>query len=78
MKVELEIEEPRQLFVTLLDLIMDDVELGEADRAALRKWRTAMSAGSEGMRVLAAKMNSDLSRVLEDQKRSAVRKPDWR
>jgi hypothetical protein len=78
MKVELEIEETRQIFVMTLDRILDEVRLAEADRAALRRWRTAMSGGSQDMRTLAAKMNADLARVLEDQKRSSVRKPDWR
>lgn len=78
MKIELEIEETRQVFVMMLDRIMDEIEFAGPDRAALRKWRTSMSAGSGGMRTLAAKMNADLARVLEDQKRSSVRKPDWR
>jgi hypothetical protein len=77
-KIELEIEESRQLFVAVLDQILEDAKFSAADRSALRKWRTAMSAASPGMRDLHDKMNADLARSLEDQKRSFVRKPDWR
>ena len=78
MKVELDLDETREIFVTLIDRILDEVTFSETDRAALRKWRAAMTPGSEGMRVLAGKINADLARALENQKRSSVKKPDWR
>ena len=79
MKVEFEIEETRELLVFLCDRLIEDAGLAEADRAALRKWRgESMRAGSPGMRDLHEKMNADLSRTLDNKKRSSVRKPDWR
>jgi predicted transcriptional regulator len=77
-KVELEIEEAREIVIALLDRITEETKLSEADRTALRKWRTSMSAGSSGMRDLFEAMNADLARELQNQKRSSVRKPDWR
>jgi len=79
MKVEFEVEETRELLVFLTDCLIEDAGLAEKDRAALRKWRAdSMRAGSPGMCDLHEKMNADLARALENKKRSAVRKPDWR
>ena len=79
MKVELEIEETRELLVFLCDRLIEDAGLAEADRATLREWRNdSMRPGSSAMRDLHEKMNDDLARTLENKKRSSVRKPDWR
>jgi hypothetical protein len=77
MKVELEIEEARELLLYITDRLAKDAGLDTKARAALSKWKTSMKPASEGMRELAAKINADLARALENQKRSAVRKPDW-
>ncbi|MEK7248631.1 MAG: hypothetical protein AAB092_09200 [Chloroflexota bacterium] len=77
MKVELEIEEAREILLYITDRLAKDAGLDEKDRAALSKLKTSMKPASEGMRELAAKINADLARSLENQKRSAVRKPDW-
>lgn len=77
MKVEIEIEEAREILLYITDRLAKDAGLDEKDRAALSKWKTGMKPASEGMRELAAKINADLARSLENQKRSAVRKPDW-
>ncbi len=79
MKVEFEIEETRELLVFLCDRLIEDAGLAEADQATIRKWRgDSMRAGSPGMRALHETINADLARALENKKRSAVRKPDWR
>lgn len=77
MKVEIEVEEARELLLAVLDRLVD-ASLSPADKAALRKWRTKTTPGSEAMRELLAKMNADLSRALVNKKVSAVKKPDWR
>ena len=78
MKVELETEETRQIIVFVIDQIVEDAALADADRASLRKWRTQLTAGSEGIRDLTAKINADLARALENRKRSVIVKADWR
>jgi hypothetical protein len=77
MKVELEVEEAREILLFVADRLAKEAKLGEKDRATLSKWKASMKPGSDGMRELAAKINADLARSLENQKRSAVRKPDW-
>jgi hypothetical protein len=77
-KLEFEAEEAREVLVLLVDRISKEVKLSAPDSAALRKWRATLRPGSETMREFTAKLNADLARVLEDQKVSAVKKPDWR
>jgi len=78
MKVELEIEEARELLLFIAERIGNEAGLDAKDRAAITRWRTSMKPGSEAMRELAAKVNADILRSLENQKRSAVIKPDWK
>ena len=79
MKVELEPDETRELLALIIDRLSVEAGLSDADRAALKRWRSeTMKAGSEAMRELTAKVNADLERTLRTKEKSAVRKPDWR
>jgi hypothetical protein len=78
-KLELEREEARELLVLIVDRLIEEGGLSDADRAALRRWRSeGMKAGSEGMIELTAKINADIDRALKTKERSAIVKPDWR
>jgi len=78
-RLELEAEEARELLVVLLDRLIEEAGLADADRATLRRWRSeGMKAGSEGMKELAAKINADIDRALKSKAKSAIMKPDWR
>ncbi len=79
MRLELEAEEARELLVLLLDRLIEEAGLSEADRATLRRWHSeGMKAGSDGMKELTAKINADVDRALKSKERSAIMKPDWR
>ena len=79
MKLELEPEEGRELLALIVDRLAEQARLSDADRAALKRWRSEqMKAGSDGMRELTAKINADLERALRSKEKSAVQKPDWR
>lgn len=78
MKVEFEVEEARELLIFLIERMGKEAGLAANDVAALRKWRATLKPGSDAMREFTAKVNADLARVLDGQKRSAVMKPDWR
>jgi hypothetical protein len=79
MRLELEPEEARELLALIVDRLADEAGFKDADRAALRRWRSeSMRAGSEGMRELTAKLNEDIARTLQRKAKSAVRKPDWK
>jgi hypothetical protein len=78
-KLELEAEEARELLMCVLDRLTDEVSFGDADRAALLRWRSeGMQPGSEGMRELTDKLNGDIDRALKAKAKSAIMKPDWR
>jgi len=79
MKLELEADESRELLALIIDRLLNEAGLADADRAALRRWRSeSMLAGSEGMKELTAKVNADIDRALKTKEKSAVMKPDWR
>jgi len=78
MKVELDAEECLELFSAIAERLLDEAALSVEDRAALKRWRsTSMKAGSDGMKELAAKINADLSRTLQNKAKSAIVRPDW-
>lgn len=79
MKLELAQEESRELLSLIVDRIVEEAGLPDADRAALKRWRSErMRAGSDGMRALTEKVNADLERALRAKEKSAVQKPDWK
>ena len=79
MRIELETEECLQIFAAITDRLLAEAGLKEEDRAALKRWRSAsMKPGSDGMRDLAAKINSDLARTLQNKARSPFVRPDWK
>jgi hypothetical protein len=78
MKVELEIEEARELLVTMIERVSKEAGLSADDLAKLRRWRAGLKPGSDVVREFLAQANADLARTLENQKRSKVIKPDYR
>ena len=78
MKIELDLEEARELMAAIVERLITEARLPDADRGVLRKWRSDVTPGSDAMRELAARVNSDLARAMENKKRSAVIKADWR
>jgi hypothetical protein len=79
MKIELDADETWELMSAVVTRLLDEAPLPDADRAAVRRWRSeSMRPGGEQMRLLARKINDDLARVFERKKRSQIRRPDWR
>ena len=67
------------MLVLLVDRLIEEAGLADADRATLHRWRSAgMKAGSDGMKELTAKINADIDRSLKSKAKSAIMKPDWR
>lgn len=79
MRLELDSDEARELLALIVERLLDEAGLSDADRAALRRWRSeSMLAGSDGMKALTAKVNADIDRALKSKEKSAIQKPDWR
>ncbi|HWC30081.1 MAG TPA: hypothetical protein VG845_08380 [Dehalococcoidia bacterium] len=79
MKVEFETEEAWELLNHVVNRMLEETDLSDADRARVRRWKSdEMRATSQEMRVLATKMNEDLASHMERKTKSQLRKPDWR
>jgi hypothetical protein len=78
MKVELDADEVWALLSIVTKAVIDETELADEDRAALRRWRSnEMRQGSEAMKALVQKLNGDLERVMRNRERSPIQKHDW-
>lgn len=78
-KVELDIEEAWAIFNRIVNQMLEEVEIGKSDRAAIRRWKSSeMRPGREEMDALHEKMNDDLDRLWSVRRKSEIRKPDWR
>lgn len=78
MKIELETDESWALLSTVVGKLLDEANLGDEDRAAIRRWRSEeMRPGSDAMRTLTQKLNDDLQRLQRSRERSQIQKHDW-
>lgn len=79
MKVELTSEEAWVLLSEVARNVLEDADLSDDDRAALRRWRSEeMRPNAEPMADLTEKLNADLAKTHENKSRSRLRKPDWK
>jgi hypothetical protein len=79
MRLELDSEECRELLVAIVDGVLGEAKFKTADGAALKRWRSeSMKPGSEGMKELTAKINTEIDRTLTNKARSAIIRPDWK
>jgi hypothetical protein len=78
MKIELDVDEARELLWTVTQRVAREASLSDADRAKLRRWFSEeMRLGSAAMAALTDKVNADLERALRTKERSQLRKHDW-
>jgi len=78
MKVELDVDEARELLWVVAQRVAREADLSDADRAKVRTWFSEeMRLGSAAMRALADKLNADLERALRTKERSQLQKHDW-
>jgi len=77
MKVEFTTEESW----TMLNYVVDQLaalEMADADRARLRRWRSReMAVATPAMQRLAEKLNSEIQRTHDRKEVSPIVKPDW-
>ena len=79
MRLELDVEETKELLTLIVDRLADEAGLKKDDLAKLRRWNSqSMRMGSEGMRELTAKVNLEIERTFKTKQKSAVRRPDWK
>jgi hypothetical protein len=78
MRVQIDEDETWAMLSTVMQLVLDQSDLSDDDRAALRRWRSEqMRPGRESSKALLERLNADLERVLKGKERSAIQKHDW-
>ena len=78
MKIELDVDEARELLWVVAQRVAREADLSDADRAKIRRWFSEeMRLGGAAMRALADKLNADLERALRTKERSQLQKHDW-
>ena len=78
MKVELDNDEAWNLMSHVINRLIEETPLADADRARVRRWKSdEMRVTSQEMRVLTQKINEDLAKQIERKQKSQLRKPDW-
>jgi len=78
MKLELGVDEARELLWVVAQRVAREAGLSDADRAKVRRWFSEeMRLGSAAMHALTDELNADLERVLRAKERSPLQKHDW-
>ena len=78
MKIELDVDEARELLWAVTQRAAREAGLSDADRAKVRRWFSEeMRLGSSAMAALTDKINADLERALRTKERSQLQKHDW-
>jgi hypothetical protein len=78
MKLELGVDEARELLWAVVQRAAREADLSDADRAKIRGWFSKeMRLGSAAMRDLTDKLNADLEQALRAKERSPLQKHDW-
>jgi hypothetical protein len=78
MRVQIDEDEAWAILSTIMMKVLDEADLSDDDRAALRRWRSEqMRPGREASKALLDRLNADLERVLKGKERSSIQKHDW-
>ncbi len=74
MRVILESDEAWSVMMLVVSQVLDHVELSDAGRVAVRKWRADHAEGTEPMERLAESMNGALGNVIDERTRRLIRR----
>ena len=78
MKVQIDNDEAWNLVSTVVNRMLEEVNLSDSDRARIRRWKSdEMRVSSQEMRVLTQKINDAVRTTMERKTKSQLRRPDW-
>ena len=77
MQVILESDEAWSIMSLVVSQVLDQVELSDEARAALRKWRTNHEDGTGEMADLTVSMNETIGTVLDERTTRLIRRKGW-
>jgi hypothetical protein len=77
MQVILEPDEAWSIMTLVVAQVLDQVELSDEGKAALRRWRSDHNDGTGEMSELTVSMNESLGSVLDDRMTRLIRRKGW-
>ena len=77
MQVILETDEAHSVVTLVVSQVLDQVELSDEGRAALRRWRTDRGEGTAELADLTVSLNEALGTVLDDRTTRLIRRKGW-
>lgn len=77
MQVILEPDEAQALMTLVISTVIDQVDLSDEGRAALRRWRTDREEGTANLSDLTVSMNETIGTVLDERTQRLIRRKGW-
>jgi hypothetical protein len=77
MQVILEPDEAWSIMALVVSQVMDQVDLSDEARAAIRRWRSDHNDGTAEMSELTVTMNEALGTVLDERTTRLIRRKGW-
>ena len=77
MQIILETDEAHSIMSLVVSQVIDQVELSDEGKAALRRWRLDHSEGNAEMADLVVTMNEALGTVLDERTNRLIRRKGW-
>lgn len=77
MQIILENDEASSIMSLIVSQVMDQVELSDEARAALRRWRQEHGEGTAEMADLTVSMNESLGSILDERTARLIRRKGW-
>lgn len=77
MQIILDTDEAWSIMSLVVSQVLDQAELSDEGKAALRKWRTEHNEGTAEMSDLTVTMNETLGTVMDEQTTRLVRRQGW-
>jgi hypothetical protein len=77
MQVILETDEAWSIMTLVVSQVIDQVDLSDEARAALRRWRTDRNDGTAEMSDLTVTMNETLGTVMDERTERLIRRKGW-
>ncbi len=77
MQIILDTDEAWSIMSLVVSQVVDQAELSDEGKAALRKWRTEHNEGTAEMSELTVSMNESIGTVLDETTTRLVRRQGW-
>jgi hypothetical protein len=77
MQIILEPDETHSLVALIVSQVLDQVDLSDEGKAALRRWRSDRAEGTAEIADLTVSLNEVLGTVLDDRTTRLIRRKGW-